>query len=109
MSHSAPTFVVTVVAPETGASEAGALLKEKLRRRGLRVHMARSLQEPEPCEYDILLVTCHGRQLETLAQQIEQRWTQRWAAWYEVVRQAYDSQRDGNHRGKKRTVTAHGR
>lgn len=107
MSASAPTFIVAVVAPDRDGLEAATQLKEKLHRRGLRVHMARALQEPEICECDILLVPCRPRQMDALAEQIEQLWTQKWAAWYAVIRDAYSPHSNGAQHKKRRAL--HGR
>lgn len=91
MSASAPLLVMATV-PADGKDEARlARLAHRLRRRGLKVETLRTLGDIPlgQGDYDILMVSCSGRQEDLLAKELEHAWTQRWNLWYSRTRGLY--------------------
>lgn len=90
MNHCGPLLVLATV-PADGKGETRlAQLAQHLRRRGLKVQVLRTLGDPALGEYDILMLTCAGRETGHLAQELERLWTQKWNSWYACSRGAGD-------------------
>lgn len=96
MNNHTPSLMVAVVGSDRMRSGVCRRFREKLQRRGLRAHILRSWRETDLCDCDILLVACPEKELETLAQEIEHLWTQKWATWYASAR----ATAGGDHHGK---------
>ena len=74
--------MVAVAAAGGAASKVAARLMGRLIRRGFRVRMTEETLGSASPESDIVLVPFRSRQVERLADEITQEWTQQWLAWY---------------------------
>ena len=75
-------LVVAVAGATPTASKVAARLMRQLVRRGFRVRILRAPSEERALDGDIVLVPCRLKKVDELAQQLEQEWTENWAAWY---------------------------
>lgn len=75
-------LVVAIAAPAATAMRVAAQLMGRLIRRGFRVEVMKMPQQPVSPESDIVLVPFRSRQVERLADEITEEWTQQWLTWY---------------------------
>ncbi len=75
-------LVVAVTGSVPLASKVTTQLMRKLIRRGFRVRILRTPLGRLVPDGDIMLVPCQLKQVEELAQQLEQGWTENWGTWY---------------------------
>ncbi len=75
-------LVVAVAGTAPLASKVATQLKRWLVRRGFRVRVLRTPLERTASDGDIVLVPYQPQEVEKLAKQLEQEWTESWAAWY---------------------------
>ena len=75
-------LIVAVAGTAPLTSKVAIQLRRRLIRRGFQVRVLRTpLERPAP-DGDIILVPCQPQEVEKLAKQLEQEWTESWAAWY---------------------------
>ena len=75
-------LVVAVAGTATTASKVTTQLMRQLVRRGFRVRILRTPSGKLVPDGDIVLVPCRLKKVDELAKQLEQEWTENWAAWY---------------------------
>ena len=82
--------LLVVAAVETDGGRRGRLvqLQRKLKQRGLKVHALREPRDPVVADCDVLLVSCKGKEVEALAEELERLWTRKWDRWYAGHREA---------------------
>ena len=83
-----PIIVVAVTGPAKTQAEVTTHLMGRLLRRGFRVRALRTPQEKIFSDGDIVLAPCRVEEVERLAKQLEQGWTETWLAGYASLKRS---------------------
>ncbi len=88
MSGHLPSLMVTVVGSGRKQSKVLSQVEKKLRRRGLQACALKHWRDTAiNGDCDVLLIGCGEKEVDLLAQQMEQLWMQRWNKWYASVQE----------------------